>query len=53
MMHGRRIDFAQVDPGAASFLRAELEAMEVALHGVVRPEVGEYVNSFERFLTGR
>ncbi len=53
MIHGRRIDFAQVDPGAASFLRAELEAMEVALHGMVRPEVGEYLDSFERFLVSR
>jgi hypothetical protein len=45
------VDFAGTDPTCANVLRDELTRMETFLHGHCRPEVTEYVDAFEEFLT--
>ncbi len=43
-------DFSEVHVTCANVLRSELERMETALFGRMRPEIAKYCESFEEFL---
>lgn len=47
---GRNVDFSSADPTCANVLRGELERMDAALFGHVRPVTSAYVDAFARFL---
>jgi hypothetical protein len=49
-VNGMRVDFSDVDSTCASKLRKELVAMENSLHGSCRPEVEEFLRTFQEFL---